>query len=103
MPLQWVVGVGGGGGGASEQLGNSFGSITPSFPMKVVGGHAHSSGRKSQASLVPRVTKVNFLLTVYIHNQEKMLRELLKWSPDGKGFDLQTNSLNQFFKEMYGA
>ena len=32
-----------------------------------------------------------------------MLRELMKWSPDGKGFDLQTNSLNQFFKEMYGA
>ena len=48
--------VGGGGKGASEQLGNSFGSITPSFPMKVVGGHAHSRGRKSQASLVPRVT-----------------------------------------------
>ena len=71
--------------------------------MKVVGGHAHSSGRESQASLVPRVTKVNFLLTVYIHNQEKMLWELMKWSPDGKGFDLQTNSLNQFFEEMYGA
>ena len=66
-------GGGVGGEGASEQLGNSFGSITPSLPMKVVGGHAHSSGRKSQASLVPRVTKVNFLLTEYIHNQEKML------------------------------
>ena len=50
--------------GASEQLGNSFGSITPSFPTNVIGGHAHSSGRKSQASLVPRVTKVNFLPTV---------------------------------------
>ena len=47
---------GGGGGGASEQLGNSFGSITPSFPMKVIGGLSHSSGRKSQAYLVPRVT-----------------------------------------------
>ena len=46
----------GGGGGASEQLGNSFGSITPSFPMKVIGGLSHSSGRKSQASLVTRVT-----------------------------------------------
>ena len=50
--------------GASEQLGNSLGSITPSFPMKVIGGLAHSSGRKSPASLVPRVTKVNFLPTV---------------------------------------
>ena len=59
------VGRGGGGGeGASEQLGNSFGSITPSFPVKVVGGLAHSSGRKSQASLVLRMTKVNFLPTV---------------------------------------
>ena len=57
--------VGGGGGkGASEQLRNSFGSITPSFPMKVIGGLLYSSGRKSQASLVPRVTKINFLPTV---------------------------------------
>ena len=31
-----------------------------------------------------------------------MLWELMKWSPDGKSFDQQTNSLNQFFKEMYG-
>ena len=62
-----MAGVGGGGWGgkgASEQLGNSFGSITPSFPMKVIGGLSHSSGRKSQASLVPRVTKVNFLPNV---------------------------------------
>ena len=57
-------GGGKGGEGASEQLGTSFGSITPLFPMKVVGGHAHSSGRKSLVSLVPRVTKVNFLPTV---------------------------------------
>ena len=28
--------------------------------------------------------------------------ELMKWSPGGKSFDLQTNSLNVFFKEMYG-
>ena len=31
-----------------------------------------------------------------------MLWEFIKWSPDGKSFDLQTNSLNQFFREMYG-
>ena len=67
----WVSAItisGGGGGvggkGASGQLGNSFGSTTPSFPMKVIGGLSHSSERKSQASLVPRVTKVNFLPTV---------------------------------------
>ena len=30
-----------------------------------------------------------------------MLWELIKWSPDGKSFDLQTNSLNLFFKKMY--
>ena len=28
---------------------------------------------------------------------------LMKWSSDMQSFDLQTNSLNQFFKEMYGA
>ena len=31
-----------------------------------------------------------------------MLWELMKWSSDGKSFDQQTNSLNQFIKEMYG-
>ena len=31
-----------------------------------------------------------------------MLWELKKWSPDGKSVDQQTNSVNQFFKEMYG-
>ena len=31
-----------------------------------------------------------------------MLWELIKWSPDRKSFDLPTNSLNLFFKEMYG-
>ena len=31
-----------------------------------------------------------------------MLWELMRWSPDGKSFDQQTNSFNQFFKEMYG-
>ena len=31
-----------------------------------------------------------------------MLWELMKWSPDEKSFDQQTNSLNQLFKEMKG-
>ena len=30
-----------------------------------------------------------------------MLWELMKWSSDGKSFDLKPNSLNVFFKEMY--
>ena len=32
-----------------------------------------------------------------------MLWGLIKKSPDGKSFDIQTNSLNQFIKEMYGG
>ena len=31
-----------------------------------------------------------------------MLWKWMKWSPDGQSFDLQANSLNQFFKERYG-
>ena len=31
-----------------------------------------------------------------------MLWELIKQSADGKSFDIQTNFLNQFFKEMNG-
>ena len=31
-----------------------------------------------------------------------MLWELIKWSPDGNGFDQQTNFLNLFFKEICG-
>ena len=36
-----------------------------------------------------------------INNQEKRLRELTKWSPRRKCFDLLSNSLNLFFMEMY--
>ena len=50
---------------------------------------------------VPRVTNINFLLTTLIRNQEKRVGEFIKWSPKGKCFDLWTNSLNQFLKEMY--
>ena len=32
-----------------------------------------------------------------------MLWGLIKKSPDGKSFDIQTNSLNQFIKEIYGG
>ena len=47
------------------------------------------------------VTNINFLLTISIHCQEIRLWELLKWSPKRKCFDLLSNSLNSFFKEMY--
>ena len=43
---------------------------------------------------VPRVTKVNFLLTISKRHLEKMLWKLMKWSSDEKSFDQQTNSLN---------
>ena len=51
---------------------------------------------------VPIVTNSNFLLTISTHCQEIRLRELIKCSPKRKYFDLLSNSLNAFFKEMYG-
>ena len=47
------------------------------------------------------VTNINFLLTISIQCQEIRLWELIKWSPKRKYFDLLSNSLNLFFKEMY--
>ena len=43
---------------------------------------------------VPMATKIDFLLTMLLHNQKKILRELTKWSPWGKCFDLLSNSFN---------
>ena len=40
-------------------------------------------------------------LAIAITDQEIMWWELVKWSPQGKCFDLWPNSLNQLFKEMY--
>ena len=51
---------------------------------------------------VQRVTNINFLLTISVHNQKKRLWESIKWSPKGKCFDLLSNSLNSFFNKMYG-
>ena len=48
------------------------------------------------------MTNVNFLLTISIHNQEKRLWDLIKWSLKGKYFDRLSNSLHKFFKEKYG-
>ena len=45
--------------------------------------------------------KKNFLLTISIHCQEIRLWELIIWSPKRKDFDLLSNSLNSFIKEMY--
>ena len=50
---------------------------------------------------VPTVSNINFLLTISIQCQEIRLWELIKWSPKRKYFDLLSNSLNLFFKEMY--
>ena len=47
------------------------------------------------------MTKINFLLTLSIQNQEKRLWELVKWSPYEKCIDILSNSLNLFFMEMY--
>ena len=43
---------------------------------------------------VPRVTNINFLLTISIHHQKKWLWELTKWSTKEKCVDL--------YKAMYG-
>ena len=50
----------------------------------------------------PIVTNINFLLMISIQCQEIRLCELIKWSPKRKCLDLLSNSLNSFFKEMYG-
>ena len=50
---------------------------------------------------IKRVTKVNFLKTISIHNQEKNLWELMELSPRGKRLDLLLNSLYLFSMEMY--
>ena len=47
------------------------------------------------------MTNINFLLTISIQFQEIRLWELIKWSPERKCFNLLSNSLNSFFKEMY--
>ena len=51
---------------------------------------------------VPIVTNINFLLLMIpIQCQEVRLWELIKWSPKRKCFDLLSNSLDSFFKELY--
>ena len=47
------------------------------------------------------MTKINFLPVISIQCQEIRLWELIKWSPKRKCYDLLSNSLNLFFKEMY--
>ena len=51
---------------------------------------------------VQRVTNINFLLTISMHNQKKRSWESMKWSPKGKCFDLLSNFLISFFNKMYG-
>ena len=47
------------------------------------------------------MTNINFLLTISIQCQEIRLWELIKWSPKRKCYDLLSNPLNLFCKEMY--
>ena len=56
---------------------------------------------RTHTLLVPIVTNSNFLLTISIYFHEMRLWELIKWSPKRKYFDLLSNSLNLFLKEMY--
>ena len=51
--------------------------------------------------LSPSSDQHYFLLTISIQCQEIRLWELIKWSPKRNCFDLLSNSLNLFFKEMY--
>ena len=48
------------------------------------------------------MSKINFLLKIIHTLKRDKLWESIKWSPKRKYFDLWTNSLNYFFKEMYG-
>ena len=61
-----------------------------------VGGDGHLN------PLSPRVTNINFLLTILIHDQEKRLEELRQWCTKEKCFDLLSGSLNYFYKAIYG-
>ena len=52
-------------------------------------------------SIVLTVTNINFLLTISTHYQGKWLRELIRWSPNRKCFDLLIKLSQLIFKEMY--
>ena len=45
------------------------------------------------------MANINFLVTSSLHQQERRLWGLMKWSPNRKYFDLWSNSVNWFFKE----
>ena len=63
---------------------------------------AYCSNRTSHAAnFTPIRTNSNFLLTMSKPYHEMRLWELIKWSPKRKYFDLLSNSLNSFFKEIY--
>ena len=47
------------------------------------------------------MTNINFLPMISVQCQETRLWELIKWSSKRKCFDLLSNSLNSFFKEIY--
>ena len=47
------------------------------------------------------MTNINFLLTISIDNQEERLWEFKKLPPNEKCFDLLSNSLDSYLKEIY--
>ena len=47
------------------------------------------------------MSNISFHPTMSIHNQEKKVERVYEIITKRKCFDLLTNSLNQFFKEMY--
>ena len=48
------------------------------------------------------LTNIDFLLMIPVRCQETRIWELIKWSTKRKFLDLLSNSLNTFFKVMYG-
>ena len=64
-------------------------------------------GKENHYSLltieVSRVTNIKFLLTISAYNQVERLWELLKSSLKGKCFDLLTNSLKKFRRNVCRA
>lgn len=51
-----------------------------------------ASALTTTSPLVTRPTNISFLVTLSKHNQGKRLRELIKWSLQGKCLDLVSNS-----------
>ena len=76
-------------------------SLSQPKPRCVCIRFIHQSNRSISVRLLFLFCSRVFISRSYENrsNQEKRLRELMKWSPKGKCFDLLSNSLNEFFKK----